>query len=102
MAADYEPSDRIFAMNYLQQHDAKGEVVTGLLYADPDPADLHSHLNTVDTPFNQLTERDLCPGRLRWSVSTLRCARKLDQVAHARPDQSLLRPKSARAWEASP
>jgi 2-oxoglutarate ferredoxin oxidoreductase subunit beta len=62
VAADYEPSDRIFAMNYLQQHDAKGEVVTGLLYVDPDPADLHTHLNTVDTPFNQLTERDLCPG----------------------------------------
>ena len=41
-------------MSYLQQHHAKGEVVTGLLYVDPEPEDLHAHLNTVDTPFNQL------------------------------------------------
>jgi 2-oxoglutarate ferredoxin oxidoreductase subunit beta len=37
-------------------------VVTGLLYVDPEPDDLHAHLNTVDTPFNQLGERELCPG----------------------------------------
>jgi len=60
--ADYDPSDRISAMSFLQQHDAEGEVVTGLLYVDPDPEDLHGHLNTVDTPFNILTETDLCPG----------------------------------------
>jgi 2-oxoglutarate ferredoxin oxidoreductase subunit beta len=62
VAAEYDPSDRISAMNFLQQHDAQGEVVTGLLYVDPDPADLHAHLNTVETPFNQLTEDELCPG----------------------------------------
>jgi 2-oxoglutarate ferredoxin oxidoreductase subunit beta len=60
--ADYQPHDRIAAMNYLQQHAALGEVVTGLLYVDPEPDDLHAHLNTVDTPFNQLGERELCPG----------------------------------------
>jgi 2-oxoglutarate ferredoxin oxidoreductase subunit beta len=59
---DYDPHDRIAAMNYLQQHAALGEVVTGLLYVDPEPDDLHAHLNTVDTPFNQLGERELCPG----------------------------------------
>jgi 2-oxoglutarate ferredoxin oxidoreductase subunit beta len=59
---DYDPHDRIAAMNYLQQHAALGEVVTGLLYVDPAPDDLHAHLNTVDAPFNQLGERELCPG----------------------------------------
>ena len=59
---DYDPSDRVHAMNYLQEHAAKGEIVTGLLYVDPDPEDMHIHLNTINRPLNQLNERDLCPG----------------------------------------
>jgi 2-oxoglutarate ferredoxin oxidoreductase subunit beta len=62
IAADYEPTDRVAAMNYLQSHHAKGEVVTGLLYLDPDAGDLHGHLNTVTTPLNRLSEAELCPG----------------------------------------
>ena len=50
------------AMDYIQQHHARGEVVTGLLYVDPESSDLHEHLNTVDAPLNRLTERELCPG----------------------------------------
>jgi 2-oxoglutarate ferredoxin oxidoreductase subunit beta len=49
-------------MNYLQQRAAAGEVVTGLLYVDPEAVDLHQHINTVDTPLNQLGVRELCPG----------------------------------------
>ena len=60
--ADYDPTDRIKVMNYLNQHAAKGEVVTGLLFVDPDARDLHEHLNTVERPLNQLDVRDLCPG----------------------------------------
>jgi len=26
------------------------------------PEDLHTHLNTVETPFNKLSEKELCPG----------------------------------------
>ena len=37
-------------MNYLAQHQSKGEIPTGLLYVEPDPEDLHAHLNTVDAP----------------------------------------------------
>ena len=50
------------AMNYIARHQARGEVVTGLLFVDPEPHDLHAHLNTVATPFNALGEADLCPG----------------------------------------
>ena len=61
--ADYDPTDRIAAMN----HDAgacrrSGEIVTGLLYVDPQAADLHAALNTVATPLNRLGEAELCPG----------------------------------------
>ncbi len=62
LATDYDPTDRIKVMNYLQERAAAGEVVTGLLYVLPDSADLHQHLNTVETPLGQLTERELCPG----------------------------------------
>jgi 2-oxoglutarate ferredoxin oxidoreductase subunit beta len=62
LAADYDPHDRVNAMNYLQQRAALGEIVTGLLYVDPDPEDLHAHTNTIDVPLNALAEKDLCPG----------------------------------------
>jgi len=38
-------------------------VVTGLLYVEPTPKDLHDHLNTVETPLNALSEKTLCPGQ---------------------------------------
>lgn len=59
---DYDPTDRVRAMNYLQERHEQGEVVTGLLYLDPEPRDLHAHLNTVARPLNQLNAADLCPG----------------------------------------
>ncbi len=59
---EYDATDRIKAMDYIQQRHARGEVVTGLLYVDPESSDLHEHLNTVDTPLNRLSERELCPG----------------------------------------
>jgi 2-oxoglutarate ferredoxin oxidoreductase subunit beta len=40
----------------------KGEVLTGLLYLAADAEDLHAHLNTYETPFNRLGEKELCPG----------------------------------------
>jgi 2-oxoglutarate/2-oxoacid ferredoxin oxidoreductase subunit beta len=62
LAAGYDASDRIAAMNYVQSRHAAGEVVTGLLYLNATPRDLHGALNTVATPLNQLNERELCPG----------------------------------------
>ncbi len=49
-------------MTYMQQRASAGEVVTGLIYLDPAPRDMHDALNTVDVPLNRLTEKDLCPG----------------------------------------
>ncbi len=59
---DYDVSDRVAAMNFLAQHAAKGQIVTGLLHVESEPEDLHVHLNTVEAPLNQLGESDLCPG----------------------------------------
>jgi 2-oxoglutarate ferredoxin oxidoreductase subunit beta len=49
-------------MNFLQRHAAVGQVVTGLLYVDPEPEDLHRNFNTVDASLNSLAEAELCPG----------------------------------------
>jgi 2-oxoglutarate ferredoxin oxidoreductase subunit beta len=62
IAADYDANDRLGAMSFLQQHAAKGQIVTGLLYVDSEPEDLHHNFNTVDAPLNSLSEPDLCPG----------------------------------------
>ncbi len=62
LAADYDATNRVKVMNYLQERAEKGEVVTGLLYVQPDSLDLHENLTTVEAPLNQLTERELCPG----------------------------------------
>jgi 2-oxoglutarate ferredoxin oxidoreductase subunit beta len=60
--SEYDVHDRVAAMSFLQNHAAKGQIVTGLLYVAPESEDLHGHLNTVDAPLNTLGERELCPG----------------------------------------
>jgi 2-oxoglutarate ferredoxin oxidoreductase subunit beta len=60
--ADYDVHDRVAAVGFLQKHTAKGQVVTGLLYVDPESEDLHAHLDTVETPLNALEADQLCPG----------------------------------------
>ena len=61
--AGYDPRDRIRAMHFLQQHQAEGEVVTGLLFVDPDADDLHGHVNTIAAPLNSLDAASLNPGQ---------------------------------------
>jgi 2-oxoglutarate ferredoxin oxidoreductase subunit beta len=60
--SDYDPTDRYAAMSYMQQHAARGEVVTGLLYMDALATELHTALNTCEAPLNTLDSRQLCPG----------------------------------------
>jgi len=60
--SEYDVHDRGAAMTFVQHHAAKGQVVTGLLYVEPESEDLHGHLNTVDAPLNALGEKELCPG----------------------------------------
>ena len=65
MSDEYNPHDRAAAIGYVQSHQEQGEVVTGLLYFDPNVLDLHGVLDTIKRPLNSLTEADLCPG---WEV----------------------------------
>ncbi|HEY5071937.1 MAG TPA: 2-oxoacid:ferredoxin oxidoreductase subunit beta [Caulobacteraceae bacterium] len=59
---DYDPTDRIAAVTHLQTHQARGEIVTGLIYLDPDSREMHDYLETVSTPLNHLGDAELTPG----------------------------------------
>ncbi len=59
---DYDPYDKIAATGHLQKYAQEGEIMTGLIYVDSNPTELHASMNTTDEPLNQLSEKDLCPG----------------------------------------
>jgi 2-oxoglutarate ferredoxin oxidoreductase subunit beta len=59
---DYDPTDRYGALSYMNAHQERGEVVTGLLYLDPMATDMHVSLNTSETPLFSMAENELCPG----------------------------------------
>jgi 2-oxoglutarate/2-oxoacid ferredoxin oxidoreductase subunit beta len=61
-AEDYDPTDRDRAYAYIRERQKVGEVVTGLLYLQPDSSDLHEQNNTVHMPLTQLPYEQLCPG----------------------------------------
>ncbi len=61
-AAEYDPTDRDRAYAYVREHQAAGEVVTGLLFIDPESRDHHDVLGTVDASLADLPFEELCPG----------------------------------------
>jgi len=62
LAEDHDPTDRASVMNFIQRHNVRGEIVTGLLYVEPDSEDLHDRLGVTKRPLNTLSDQDLCPG----------------------------------------
>ena len=62
IGADYDVHDRIGALAHLMRREAAGEIVTGLVYLESNPTDLHDRLDLVETPLNALSDGDLCPG----------------------------------------
>jgi len=63
LAAGWDPTDRLSAINAVHHANAKGEVLTGLIFVDADQREVHQILNTVDQPLNELRESVLMPGR---------------------------------------
>lgn len=62
LANDWNPLDRVSAINAVQNAKAKNEILTGLLYLNPECQDLHTLIETTEKPLNALTESELCPG----------------------------------------
>jgi 2-oxoglutarate ferredoxin oxidoreductase subunit beta len=59
----YDPHDRVGALARVQRAQEQGDVVTGLLYVDPDSVDCHAIMGTTQVPLNELTEKELNPGQ---------------------------------------
>jgi 2-oxoglutarate ferredoxin oxidoreductase subunit beta len=59
---DWDPQDRLSAMNAVQKARARGEILTGLLFFDQHATDLHDTIRTSERPLNSLKAADLCPG----------------------------------------
>ncbi len=64
LAPDWNPTDKFTAVNRLHEAKSNGQILTGLLYINPESKDLHSMLNTSDKAFNAMDETDLCPGSM--------------------------------------
>ncbi len=62
LAQDWDPTDRMSAVNALHASRAKHEVLTGLIYLNPNGKDLHNVLNSSAVGLNTLKEDVLCPG----------------------------------------
>ncbi len=62
LAGGYDAGDRLAALGHIAAHEARGEILTGLLYVNAAAQDLHAHLKTVQTPLNRLGVAELCPG----------------------------------------
>ncbi len=62
LAGEYDLHDRSAAIRYISEGEKAGEVVTGLLYLDPEAVDLHERLGTVDVALNALGDAELVPG----------------------------------------
>jgi 2-oxoglutarate ferredoxin oxidoreductase subunit beta len=61
LGEDYDPTDRIQAIDHIQSLQNDGEIATGLLFIDPEAPDMHGRMKTCQTPLNQLVEADLKP-----------------------------------------
>jgi 2-oxoglutarate ferredoxin oxidoreductase subunit beta len=62
LAQKWDPLDRLSAMNAVHNARMNDEILTGLLYMNPDSVDLHELIQTSEKALNSLTEKELCPG----------------------------------------
>jgi len=59
---DYDPTDRMAAVQMLEEANANNWLLTGLIYIEPERPSLIDILNLTETPLNRLTEKELRPG----------------------------------------
>ena len=94
--SEYNIHDKLAAMSFLLHHAAEGQIVTGLLYVDNDPDDLHRISRPSRRRSMRLARRSCARARRRWSGSTRACANQ------ARPLMPRYQPFSATASRRPP
>jgi 2-oxoglutarate ferredoxin oxidoreductase subunit beta len=58
----FDITKRRSALNALEYHREKGQILTGILHVNKSLKDTHDILETTDKPLNTLTQKELCPG----------------------------------------
>jgi len=59
---EYDPTHRSKALAFLEEHQKRREIVTGLLYIDKEQPDMHQVNQTTSRPLNSLPYEELHPG----------------------------------------
>ena len=63
LARDFDPTNRLAALAALEEAEAKGEVLTGVLYVNTTKPNFIEVLNLVDEPLSTLPEAVIRPSR---------------------------------------
>ncbi len=58
---DYDPTNRMAAVNILEESNANHLLLTGLIYVEPDRPSLMDVLNLSETPLNRMKDEDIRP-----------------------------------------
>ncbi len=58
---DYDPTNKALALRTLAEANAKGELLTGLIYIDESKKDFTAQMNLAEKPFAAMNEADLRP-----------------------------------------
>ena len=59
---DFDVTTRQHSVNKLEEEKARGRLVTGIIYVNPESRDTHDIIGTVQAPLNSLGKEALCPG----------------------------------------
>lgn len=59
---DFDVTNRQHSVNKLEEEKARGRLVTGIIYVNPESRDTHDIIGTVQAPLNSLGKEALCPG----------------------------------------
>lgn len=60
--SDYDPTNRLAAINKVQEYKDEDKILTGLIFLDEDAAEFHEMMGSSDTALNKMNDAELCPG----------------------------------------
>ncbi len=63
LEGDHDPTNRMAAVQVIEEANANEQLLTGLIYVDPSRPSLTDMLNIPETPINRLPIKDMRPAK---------------------------------------